>query len=81
MKSNERDNPEREIERRTGNKTAPVPSFTLIDADASGVDWHETYRQEFGLKSAQNDQAAYRQYLAHLKRAQWMAATGYAQLP
>ena len=54
--------------------------ITLIDAEASRVDWHETYRQEFGVQSAQNVQAAYRQYLAHLKRAQWMATTGYTQL-
>ncbi|MCP4098767.1 MAG: hypothetical protein GY748_21265 [Planctomycetaceae bacterium] len=41
----------------------------LIDADASGTKWQETYREAFSLEVGEDH-----------KRAQWMMAAGYTQL-
>lgn len=52
----------------------------LMDADVAGTEWSETYRQAFGREISKDRKRAHRQYLAHLERARWMAAVGYAQL-
>ena len=52
----------------------------LLDADAAGVDWIDTYRKIFMNCEENNKRNAYEHYHAHLKRAKWMTTTGYLQL-
>ncbi len=52
----------------------------LLDADAAGIEWLDTYRENFENCEENSKQNAYRHYHAHLKRAKWMTTTGYLQL-
>jgi len=52
----------------------------LLDADAAGVEWLDTYKGIFENYEENNKSRAYRHYHAHLKRAKWMTANGYLQL-
>ena len=52
----------------------------LLDADAAGIEWLDTYRELFENCKENSKQSAYRYYQAHLKRAKWMTTIGYLQL-
>ncbi len=52
----------------------------LLDADAAGVEWVDTYIKNFKNCEDNKRQSAYRHYQAHLKRAKWMATIGYLRL-
>ncbi len=52
----------------------------LLDADAAGVEWLDTYTKNFENWEDNNMRSPYRHYHAHLKRAKWMTTTGYLRL-
>ncbi len=54
--------------------------ITLIDAEAAGVSWQETYELVFKAEIGQDHIAAKSRYHSHLRRARKMTETGYRQL-
>lgn len=55
--------------------------ITLIDANASGIEWDEAYQRAFGREVGEDGEKARRQYLSHLARARWMLTVRYSLLP
>ncbi|MEH3038536.1 MAG: DUF2285 domain-containing protein [Sphingomonas paucimobilis] len=52
----------------------------LLDADAAGATWNEAVSVLFGLDPATEPDRARQVHAAHLARARWITANGFAQL-
>lgn len=52
----------------------------LLDADNEGASWTDAVAVIFGLDPARDARRARLVHDAHLARARWIAASGYAQL-
>ena len=52
----------------------------LLDADASSEEWSDACKRILEKNAIQNHECTFQQYQSHLKRAKWMAKTGYLQL-
>ncbi|WP_066521708.1 DNA -binding domain-containing protein [Sphingobium cloacae] len=52
----------------------------LLDAEADGAHWREVARIVLNRDPAADTERARRCWSSHLKRAQWVAATRYAEL-
>jgi hypothetical protein len=52
----------------------------LLDAEAEGADWREVARLVLGLDPDHDEPASQRTYESHLKRARWIATSGYRHL-
>lgn len=52
----------------------------LLDADAAGATWSEAVSVLFGLDPAAEPDRARQVHAAHLARARWITANGFAQL-
>lgn len=52
----------------------------LLDAEASGADWHEVARLVLDRDPVTDEAAARRCWESHLSRARWMTQSGYRQL-
>lgn len=64
----------------TYDEAHSVTYLRLLDAETDGADWREAAKVILGLDPAANPEHAQHCWESHLRRAQWMAKSGYRHL-